>query len=304
MAGFHTQSTTVLFERAPSLDAIEKALATWRPTRRPAAKSVGWSGRDSLLVRFDDAQNGNVLIDVMDRPWPDSMGDPKQDTELFGAWTMGAFGPHVFPGNLARACQQAVTFRAATDVAKKHRAFVRLRTLYVIDAHKDAKVFPPSWQPLLELDTMLQLARRVLDLPGALAMFDPNGEVILPRDQVDASLSHARNASIPPLDLFTHVRLFNLAGRPFALMDTVGMERLRLLDAEVLLAARFDPNDGAAFLRNLSLQHVRRGAVILDGQSTEGPGGRYRAQRRAASVVEPPRPIVRFVPEFMDLQVD
>jgi hypothetical protein len=77
-------------------------------------------------------------------------------------------------------------------------------------------------------------------------------------------------------------------------MDTVGMERFLLRDAEIVLADGIDPNEGAAFLRNISLHHVRRGSVIPEGNTTEGPGGRYRATLIEQGTAPPPRPVVRF----------
>ncbi|MEI8258244.1 MAG: hypothetical protein WCJ30_21405, partial [Deltaproteobacteria bacterium] len=201
-------------------------------------------------------------------------------------------------GALERACLHALEFPAAPDAVARHGAFVRLRTGYVASADHEARMIPEGWQPLLEIDTMLQLARRVLDLPGAIALFDPNCEVILPRDEVDGALAHAKRAGIPPLELVTHVRLFNVAGKNLSLMDSLGLARFRLLDAELLLGKGLEPNEGAAFLRNLTLQHARRGAMIADGHSVDGPGGSYRAQRVDRSIAAPPRPVVRFSPTF------
>jgi hypothetical protein len=292
--GVFTQSTTVLFEKAPSIDEIALVLAAWKPARAKNAKQSWVAGRDQLVIRFDEKQNGTVAVDVIDAPWPDSMGDPKGDADLFGAWVLGAFGPLVFPGGLARAVQQAVVFPGAKEQVAKHRAFVRLRTSYVMGAGPDAKVLPSDWQTLAEIETLLAIAHRVLTVPRAIALFDPNGEVVLPREEVDASLEHAREKKIPPLDLITHVRLFKLPGDQGLLMDTVGMERFMLRDAEIILAGDLDPNDGAAFLRNISLHHLRRGSVIPAGNTTDGPDGRYRATLLDQGAAPPPRAVVRF----------
>ena len=72
-------------------------------------------------------------MDVLESLWPDSMGDPKEDVDLFGAWSMGAFGPLAFPGNLKRAAEQAVAFEGAAAAVSAHRAFVRLRQLLIND---------------------------------------------------------------------------------------------------------------------------------------------------------------------------
>jgi hypothetical protein len=43
-----------------------------------------------------------MAIDTVDRPWPDDMGDPKENAEVFAAWSMGHFGPYTYPGGLQR----------------------------------------------------------------------------------------------------------------------------------------------------------------------------------------------------------
>ncbi len=249
---------------------------------------------EALWIDFDLAHHGLVQVDVFAQRWPDEMGDVANAGGLTRACAAGVFGPLVFAGSLERAVQHAVAFPEARAAAARHGAFVRLRTGYSDGAAPQASAVPDGWQPLLEIDTMLQLARRVLDVTGAIALFDPNCEVILPRDEVDASFEHAKRAGIPPLDLVTHVRLFNVAGKNMSLMDSLGLERFRLLDAELLFARNLDADEGAAFLRNLTLDHVRRGAMIADGVTREGPGGSYRAQRVDTSIAAPSRPVVRF----------
>jgi hypothetical protein len=294
-----TQSTTVLFSRAPSFADLHRVVGDARVVQRERGE-VSWvCAEQSLVVPIRSPAEGFLEIDVQERPWPDAMGDPKTDLNLFGAWTMGFFGPLVFPGNLERACRQAFAFDGAPQVASRHGAFVRLRTSYAAgDPH--AKIIPEGWDPMAELTLLVKLARRILDLPGALAYFDPNAEVILDAEGMAASLEHASRANVPPLDLLTHVRVFNLEGTDFALMDTVGMNRFFLPDAELALAGSIDPNDGARFLRNVSLHHLREKGPIPDGDTTDGPGGRYRVHHRKDSLVAPRRAVARFAPEFAD----
>jgi hypothetical protein len=295
--GFFTQSTTILFASAPDLDDVEELVPDAERIDHSDSENAWMSADESLVVPIQGPARGFLEIDVLDEPWPDTMGDPKEDVDLFGAWGMGFFGPLAFPGNLARACQQAVAFRGAREAAAKHAAFVRLRTTYA-DGNPDTKVIPDGWDPLAELSQLTELGRRILELPEALAYFDPNGEVILDRAGVAESLEHGKQAGIPPLDLFTHVRLFNLGGSDFALMDTVGMDRFFLPDAEVAVAKAIDPNQAASFLRNVSLHHLKKRGPIPDGHTTDGPGGRYRVHHRKESLGPPPRHVARFAPEF------
>jgi len=302
--GLFTQSTTVLFERAPAVDALEQALAQWSPVRRPTDEPSWISRSDELVIEFDPPNNGMLFLDRGDDPWPDGMGDPQTDPLLFGAWMMGAFGPLAYPGGLERAARQAIAFPNAASHVARHGGFVRLRTSYCIGAAPDAPVWPPGADSLKEIAVLLDVARAVVRIDGAIALFDPNGEVALPPAEVEASMDHAARHGVPALDLITHVRIFNVEGSGFALMDTVGMGRFFLPDAELALAPEIDPNHGAAFLRNLSLHHIRRGAAIPDGHTTDGPGGRYAIHHRETSLSPPPREVVRVVPTFADAPED
>ena len=85
----------------------------------------------------------------------------------------------------------------------------------------------------------------MLGLEGALAYFDPNAEVLLP---VPLVREVTAEGEAPPLELFTHVRLFNIDPR-WALMDTVGLERCFLPDVEVLVPAGAQVEAGAALIR-------------------------------------------------------
>lgn len=46
-------------------------------------------GGGSVTLSFRPEVNGQVLVDTVDQPWPDSMGDPQKDPMIFGAWSMG-----------------------------------------------------------------------------------------------------------------------------------------------------------------------------------------------------------------------
>lgn len=294
--GFFTQSAVVLFERLPPFARLERALASHAPRRR-RNRSPSWiGGAKELVVTFDAARKGSIVVDLVEDRWPDTMGDPETDPMLFGAWTLGAFGPLVYPKCLERACQQAVAFPGAAEVVARHEAFVRLRTTYVLGAGDDATVVPEDHAPLEELEAMVEIASRLLATKGGLAYFDPNAEVVLRPAEVWASRAAAKEQGLPPLDLYAHVRLYGLGGG-FALMDSVGMDRFFLPDVEVAVAPDVDPNEAARFIRSLSLDHLERGSPIPDSHTVDGPRGRYRAHHRAQSLAEPPRRTVRFALE-------
>lgn len=299
--GFFTQSTTVLFTRAPSVDEIEVAL---EPLRCPILRrhtDPGWmSGGTELLVPFGDDPEGHVHVDVLEHAWPDEMGDPSGDAPLFVAWSMGAFGPLVFPRNLERAVQQAVGFRDAARAVARHTAFVRLRTSYLVGAGPESAVMPEGWSPLAEIDAMLQVALPILSIDGACAYFDPNAEVILPHDGVRAILEAGDEDGSTALELFSHVRLY-VVDEAWAVMDTVGLDRFFLPDVEVVFPRDVDPNEVAGFLRSVSAYLLSKGPIIEDGDTTEGPFGVLRVSAHDESLTEPPRRVLRMALDGAEL---
>ena len=126
---------------------------------------------------------------------------------LFSAWSMGHFGPFTFPGSLDRACRHPCSWsdhpRAVIDA---HRAFVRLRLSYIFGADKDAPVMPADCDPPSELVALTRLARRVASLPGALAFFNPNGEVLLSPAELDEAVDFAEQHERLPIEAWTSVR--------------------------------------------------------------------------------------------------
>ncbi len=295
--GFFTQSVNVLFEQRPSLEAVAELLPECERFAKPIASWMG--SAEELVVRFNHTRNGALVVDVVDDAWPDGMGDPKLDPDLFGAWSMGAFGPQAFPGNLERALTHAYGIDALADRIRSHRAFVRLRTTYVLGAGTDAPILPEGWDGLAECERLVEASRALLELDRAIVHFDPNGEVLAGAAQLDALRASAREQDVPPIDVFTNVRFFELGDRAgWSLMDTVGMERFLLPDVELAFPRSVDPNEVGSFLRDVQLYFLERGAGLGEGDTIEGPGGGYRALVRERSLVPAPRAVVRLVPEF------
>lgn len=303
--GLFTQSAIVLTDRALTLEVVERALASFAPTRREATKQASWlSAGTELVVRMKPEQNGMLLVDVIDRRWPDAMGDPKEDVDLFGAWSMGGFGPLVFPGGLARAGNHAIAFPDAAKAIDRHASFIRIRTTYVLGQGQDAKAIPDAWDGLFETLFVVKVARALLELEGTLAFFDPNAEILLPADEIDASLAQAKELAIAPVDLFAHVRLFGIGdAEGWTLMDTVGLERFFLPDVEIAIDESVDPDDAASFLRGVALHLLESGDVLPAATRVEGLGSHFVVHRKERGLVDPPRAVVRLVPEGVEVPV-
>jgi len=301
--GRFTAGACVLFERPVSLEQLNAALAGFDVVNTKPDVTEWALGGPSVTLAFRPNVNGLVVVDTVDRPWPDHMGDPKNETKLFGAWSMGHFGPFAFPGGLKRAAQQSWGWEDGKTAPERHSAFVRILASYVLGpVSGDAPIFPPEYDPLEELNFVTLVALTVAQLPGAVCYFNPNGESLRDAATVENSLQFAEQNELPPLDVWCNVRLFNV-GEGWLVMDTVGNGQLGLPDLpdlEVCVQGgkNYNLQDVDAFLRNTTLYLLQNGEVIKDGDTLDGPFNvKWRARVRKMSLIDPPRRMLRLFPE-------
>jgi hypothetical protein len=149
-----------------------------------------------------------------------------------------------------------------------------------------------------ELRALTDVGRAILGHPAALFYVNPIGETVHDRVAIEQSLVRHDQRGVPPLDVWTSVRRLD-RGDGWSTMDTVGMAQLGVVDHEVCFVAdRYRAADIDAFLRNVSIHLVRRGDVIGDGDTVDGPGGvAWRAHRLQTSLRAPPRPVLRWFAE-------
>jgi hypothetical protein len=148
------------------------------------------------------------------------------------------------------------------------------------------------------LRAVTDAARALLEHPAAVAYVNPPGEVVRDRAAIDASLARHDPRGIPPVDLWSSVRRLD-RDDGWSTMDTVGMAQLGVRDHEACFASgRYRAGDIEAFLRNVSIHVLRRGDVIADGDTVNGPGGvAWRAYRLQSGLGPPLRPVLRWFPE-------
>lgn len=286
--GLHTAGISVLFRAAPSLDAVAESLRGARGRRVPSSGG-GWMGGPGGVV-VDLPGGGRAVVTPFSARWPDGMGDPEADPMLFGAWSMGFFGPFVWPGALERATGQRWSFAEAAEAAEAHRGFVRIAATQVVTP--DAPVVPEGYDALDELRGVSAVVAAVARLPGALAVFAPSGELLLAPSSFERCLERAL-----PVDAWTQVRLFRVGdGEGWCLMDTVGLQQLDRDDFEAAVPADADPGAVAAFLRDLSIYALEGDAALRDGDTVDGAGRRWTL-RRGEALTEPPRPTWRLLPD-------
>jgi hypothetical protein len=179
----------------------------------------------------------------------------------------------------------------------QHTVLFRIRSSYVFGAEKDAKILPSNYQPLPELEFITTLASTLLQHPNALCYFNPNGEVVLPKILLDQAVALSGAHGIPPLDVWANVRLFNL-DPDWLLMDTVGNWQLDIPDHEMAFPKeKFTPQEVDRWLRNTTLYVLKRGNVIKNGDTMDGPGNiRWQAKTFPKGMCSPPREILRWLP--------
>lgn len=295
--GIFTQGLVVLLSRSVCSEEVAEYLDGYEVAGRRGASKVPEMGGPSLVISYLPEQNGYVVIDVFPSPWPDHMGDPATEAQLFASWGMGHFGPLTYPGGLERACAQSWRWSGASETVARHTAALRLRMSYVFGAGGNAPVIPDGYDPREELIFLTNLALRLAALEEAICYFNPGGEVLLPFPQLQESLKHHSDNNLPPLDVWTNVRLFNVDER-WAVMDCVGLGQLDASDHEVAFPKDLtNPQEVDRFIRNITLYLLTKGDVIKDGDTINGPADRkWKVQVLDAGINDPPRKVLRWLP--------
>src|SRR5262249_42736079 len=148
------------------------------------------------------------IVDVVEDAWPDGMGDPKEDADLFAAWSMGFLGTVTYPGGLARAVEQSHAWSGAGAAVARHQSFVRLMLTYAVRADQSDAGLHPNYKALDELRWLTSVWRSVLNVDSAICAFDPSGEVLVGAAGFDGALSAAASGGFAPLDLWSNIRMY------------------------------------------------------------------------------------------------
>lgn len=257
-------------------------------------------GGPAVVVGYRPEVNGCAILDLVNRPWPDTMVHPESDTTTFGAWSMGHFGPWTFPNGLQRARQHAWSWAAGRSIADAHSGFIRIRLRYAVGAAEGAPLLPANYDPVDELNFLSRLVLAAGEAAGVLCYFNPNGEVL--RDHAGFSRVWRDCAAdeLIPLPLWTNVRLFQLTDQ-LALMDTVGNSQLDRMDIEAIFASdEYEPSNVDNYLRNVSLYLLHSNPEFETGQTMDGPGATgssWAIDVLDAGLVNPPRKVLRLYPK-------
>lgn len=294
-----TQCAAVLFDAPPSLEEVERALAAWpvAGAQKPAEGDDGWiASGPGFLVEL--RKGGAVIVDVVDRPWPDDPRAALEKPALAAAWRAGQLGIASAPGALARARQQCWAWADGPDAAARHRAFVRMRK--VVPLKDESGSLPKDHDPVHELATLTEMAAPLLRLPGASALFFPGGEALRSREQVEEVLQRKVGVGPPSLDLWVNLRALGLGeegATKWALVDTIGMRQLRLPDHEAIFADGQEEPDAVAQMLTNACLHTAAGKGIAPGSTMDDARGRRWKASQATGLLSPERPVIRWNPE-------
>jgi hypothetical protein len=265
----------------------------------PAQKDWRFGG-PTLVVAYEAEDNGYAAVDVVNHPWPDSMGDPKTDPATFGAWGTGHFGPFAFPGGLERAAQHSWSWPDGKRVVPGHRGFVRVRLSYSFGAKDQDPILPDDYSPLAELLFLTDLTLTLLKVRGVLCYFNPNGEVLRDRAGFRELRAACKKQDKIPLGLWMNVRFFNVNER-LALMDTVGNAQLDLLDVEAVFPkAKYTPEAVDQYLRFVTLYLMSLDGEVQSDEEVDGPGDRtlsWTTEVLKQGASPPPRRVLRLYPK-------
>ena len=301
--GLFTQGMCVLLREPITIDELESCLQGIEVLGRHDSIDDD-DAPETLVLSYRPEVNGHMLVTPSSGLWPDEMGDPDESPERFVAWSLGQFGPLAFPGCLERAGEQSWGWEEGSQLITSHTSHVRFLISYVLGVEdgdmddEDVPLVPDDYDPLDELKFLTKAISSVLELPKAICYFNPGGEVLCDENGLRQGLNYAWNHELPPLDMWTNVRLFR-ATETWSLMDTVGNGQLDVPDLEAIYDSdRYEPSDVERFLRNASLYMLNNDEAVDDGDTADGPGDIcWTAMECEDALSDPPRSTIRWVPD-------
>ncbi|QEL13804.1 DUF4261 domain-containing protein [Limnoglobus roseus] len=301
-----TACACVLFERPVVFSQFERALSKDYEIVKSIEQPVTeWMfAGPTLIIPYRPDVGGYAIIDLVDQPWPDAMGDSVKDQMLFAAWGQAQFGPFTQADSLKRATEQAWAWEPGKAAIENHSSFARVRISYSLGGGGDGTpLMPTDYDPTAELQFVTQLAVKLMNLPQTFCYFNPNGEVLRGRAETKDAVKYAAEEELPPVELWANVRLFTLI-EGWLMMDTAGHSQFNapgrpdFPDFEAVFPkGSRDPHEVGEFFRNLSLYLLSNGPdTIKDGDTIDGPGGSWQVLARKGGLMMPPRPTLRMHP--------
>jgi len=298
-AGMYMQAVAVLLKEKVTRDQVEAALKDYQILKRvDAEKGKTHFSRDTLILPYRPEVNGLVSVSLYPHPWPDTMGDPKNDPELFGAWSFGNYGPYTWPGSLERASIHSYSWEPGPVMAQKHQAVIVIGLSFAFGAPDDAPLFPADYRPDHALGHITKIAAVLLKMPQALCYFNPGGEILRDREGMREAIQFANQHSILPFQIWTNVRMFRFQGAGWAMMDTIGNAQLDLPDFEAYFPTdQWGPDVIAPELLNSNIYLTKKGDILKDGDTFQNsPQIIWQCKHNQEAFMDPTRPVISLRP--------
>jgi hypothetical protein len=297
---FFSQGIAVLFSQAPDLGSLRHLLERQGYTITADEDTTEWPAmQGACLTLATDFESGAVCwVDICEFPWPDDMGTTGEPTLVTSAHALGSFGPFVHPGAFERALQ-APGYQEAAPTAQAHQAFVRLRISHFFPAPEGSEesrpARPENAQPTQELGFLLRAAASLVELPTAIAYFNPNSELMLPLAGLGDILNNALEHQTYPIEAVCRIR-----GCPveesWSFVDSIGLEQLGLIDHEFAWDdVAVTRSEQIHFLIDLMHYQADNAVLIESGHTTDGAHGQlWRAEEREKACMMPPRKVLHW----------
>lgn len=298
--GLFTQGMCILLKQPLPIEEVQQRLNLFQLVARQESDDV--ESPETLVYEFRPDRGGHLLVTPSLARWPDDMGDPDESPERFVAWSLGQYGPLAFPGGLQRAAAQSWGWDGAADAVAEHTTHIRLLISYVLgsdeDDDDDLPLMPDDYDCIAELQTLTRAATALLESPAALCYFNPGGEILRDATLLRQGLNHAWSHELPPLDMWTNVRIFT-EDEGWLVMDTVGNGQFDLPDMEAVCRTdTYKPGDIENFLRHATLYLLAGDEDVCSGDTADGPGDiSWSAMECGTSLSDPPRPTIRWFPK-------
>lgn len=300
---FFSQGIAVLFSKAPDLGVLRLQLERAGYTISSMEEASEWPEMQGAMLKLaTNFDSGAVCwVDICDFRWPDDMGCSGPPTQMTAAHAMGAFGPFVNPGALARALE-APGYQEAVPAARGHQAFVRLRISHFFQSQaneaKSNNTRPQNTQPAQELGFLLRVAASLSVFPEASAYFNPNSELLLTMQGLTSGLTQAWEQKSFPVQAVCRVRGCPV-NETWSIVDSVGLGQFDLPDHEFCWGApALTRQDQMSFMLYLILYQVENSVRVGNNHTTDGPQGkRWRAEERENACMEPPRKVLHWLAE-------
>ncbi|MCC7076317.1 MAG: hypothetical protein IT198_04250 [Acidimicrobiia bacterium] len=248
----YMHTACVLFRRAPRRSVLAGLIGDLGPWsyEAPHPGAYGWATQGPALVTTTP-DGIHVCVDIVDRPFPDTLAHEPVDSPLLAAWADGEFGEHTLRGALGRSSFITDITPEGESAVSAHGAYVRIRTAKLgPDGHHLGENAPRSVL-LRSIGLVTRVGARLTRARGSLAWFVPGGEVLASSPTLQVLDERDDSTQRPPVEVWVGVHRAGDPDDATLSVVTVGARQLGIDDVAFLaplspatwLTARVDAYD-------------------------------------------------------------